>query len=294
MYMKKNNFAVHTAAMLLFASAVMLSAKQSFDAEKAPVQPGKRWIIDTIIARVNGVNILKSDLEKPQIGKEGGLYTVDELIGEELIFQRAQEKHLLPNSSDIERQIVSFKMQLNLAQATDEQFEEHLKAYGFTLKEYKNQLGRMLAINNCKQAEISEKVLVTSQEVEDYHKQNPTQVKEKFHLAMTLLNEDNVGEYKDLIDKQELTWKDLGFIETDEIDQQFLEATRLQVGEITKPIKKNKKYVLIKLIEKQESRLLSLNECYGDIEKTLQQTKRETFTQSFQEELRRKAFIFYP
>lgn len=255
---------------------------------------GKRWVVDKIVARVNGVNILKSDLEKPQIGKEGGFYSLGEFIDEELLFQRAQEKQLLPSSTDIDRQIVSFKMQLNLNNATNEQFEEHLKEYGFTLDAYRKQLGRMLSVNNTKQAEISEKVLVTSQEVEDYYHHNPESVKATFNLHMAVLDEDKVDEYKTLVDSSQVTWKDLGFVEADEVDSRYVEATRMRVGEITAPIKVNTKYVLIKLEAKKDGHLLTLAERYGDIEKELQQEKRNSFVQLFQGELRSKAFIYFP
>ena len=36
----------------------------------------KKWDIDKIVARINGVNILLSDLEQPRIAKEGGKYTL--------------------------------------------------------------------------------------------------------------------------------------------------------------------------------------------------------------------------
>ncbi len=294
--MKKKNLVNIVAGMMLTGFVLNASpviATEPVEPKKA-VRVGTKWVIDKIIARVNGANVLKSDLERPQVGKEGGFYTLNEFIGEELLFQRAHEKHLLPTSTDIDRQIVSFKMQLNLNTASNEQFEEHLKEYGFTLASYRKQLGRLLAVNNAKQAEISEKVLITSQEVEDYYQQNPATIKEKFHLSMGVLDREDVDNYKSLLAQDKLTWKDFGFVDVDELDPRYAAATKLTIGAVTPPIEVNNKYVVIKLIAKEDGRILSLEERYGDIEKTLQLEKRTSFGQSFQEELLGKAFISFP
>src|SRR5258707_15686060 len=90
-------------------------------------KPSKRWTVDKIIARVNGVNILQSDLKVARMAKEGGKFTLDEAIVEELLFQRAAEMQTLPTSFEIERQLVSFKMQNNLTELSEQEFEDQLK-----------------------------------------------------------------------------------------------------------------------------------------------------------------------
>lgn len=273
--------------------AVMLSGQICAEPKKT-AKPGTSWVVDKIVARVNGVNILKSDLEKPQIGKEGELYSLTEYIGEELLFQRAQEKHLLPSAADVERQIVSFKIQLKLEDATNEAFETHLKEYGFTLNSYKKQLGRLLAVNNTKQAEFSEKALITSREVEEAYKANPIYIKDKYHLCMAVLPDDRVENYKELLKNDQLTWKDFGFLEIEELDPRYEVATTLAVGEVTPPIDAQGRHVVLKLIAKQEGRQKTLDESYGDIERILQAEKRANFAQHFQQELLNKAFITIP
>lgn len=287
-YMKKMSLKSIGARVILVGLLIFvpeLPAKKS---------GGKRWIVDKIVARVNGVNVLKSDLEKPQIGKEGGVYTLGELISEELIFQRAQEKKMLPSAADVDRQIVSFKMQLNLNTASNDEFEQHLKQYGFTFNTYRNQIGRLLAVNNTKQAEISEKILVTSQEVEDFYHRNPAHVKERFNLQMALLDEEHVDNYTSYLENSDVSWKEFGFVQADEIDERYAVATQLSVGEMTPPIKVNNKYVVIKLVAKEDAKLLSLSDRYSEIEKELQYEKRSNFVKSFEKDLLAKAFIYYP
>ena len=180
----------------------------------------ERFSIDKIKARVNiegfkGVNILESDLKRPRIEKEGRKYTLDEAIMEQLLYQKAVEKHLLPNAADIERQIVAFKMQNDISNMSDAEFEAQLKESGFTqtsfqksvLDEYKEQLARIMAIENLKRAEISEKIIVSSQEVEDYYKKNPTYTKAEYHLKIATIAPQDVENYKDLIASTKLNGK---------------------------------------------------------------------------------------
>src|ERR1700689_1574659 len=89
-------FPVLTFFVLL---ATLPSSQSSKSTQKVTKQKkSKGMLIDKILVRVNiegfkGVNILQSDLEKPRIEKEGGTYTLDEAIMEELMLQKATEKH---------------------------------------------------------------------------------------------------------------------------------------------------------------------------------------------------------
>ena len=127
-----------------------------------------RILIDKIVAKVNGSNILMSDLQKPQMSKNGLFFSLQEAVNHELIFQKAVERKLLPTQTDVEKQIVALKIQNGIADVSDEEFKKSLEEEGFTVPEYKNQLAKMLAVERLKQMEFSEKVVVTSQEVEDF------------------------------------------------------------------------------------------------------------------------------
>ena len=121
--------------------------------------------LDKIVVRVNGANILSSDLKKKRISKNAQPFTLDEAILDELLLQKAKERSLLPTETEIEKQIVSLKINNGLGDLPDKQFEEELKKEGFSLSDYKNEVARMFAVERFKHAEFSEKVVVTSQEV---------------------------------------------------------------------------------------------------------------------------------
>ena len=139
-----------------------------------------RVIVDEIVARVNGINILKSDAEMDRIGNNGKPYSIEELITEELMFQKAAERKLLPTKIEVEKQVSAIKAANNLQ--TDEELDKQLKEEGFDLNTYKLQLAKILAGEKLKQIEINEKVVVTSQEVEEYCKNNPEHTRESYWI----------------------------------------------------------------------------------------------------------------
>lgn len=245
-----------------------------------------RFVVDKIVARVNGVNILQSDLELPRISKEGGFYTLKEAITEELFIQRAVEQHMLPSELDVERQVVAFKMQNDMADISEVEFEKQLKQSGFTLRLYKEQLGRLIAVENVRRAEVSEKLVVTSQEVEAYYKEHPAYVKEGYCLKIAYLK--NADE-----DPAHYTWEDLGWVDKADLDKQFSFVPSMAKGEISKPVKVNDGYQVVKVVDKRLPRQKTIKECYIDIEKKLHQEKKEKYLKTVEKDIWAKASIVY-
>lgn len=262
------------------------------------VKTSSRKIEDQIVARVNGRNILQSDLETPRIGKAGGKYTLNEAILEELFCQRAAELHMLPSALDVERQLVAFKIQNNLAEMSDAEFEKELKDNGFSIAMYKYQLGRLITVENVRRAEVSEKSLITSQEVEAYyekHKNDPDAfLKEKYHLKVCTISEDKKPENKqDLLTNTDVTWDDLDWIEKKHLKEEFSFVKTMKKGEISEPIQKDGSLEYVVLVDKQERRPKTLDERYGDIELALQEKKRQKIWKKFEKSIREKANIVY-
>lgn len=255
----------------------------------------KRSVVDKIVARVNGANILKSDLELPRMGKEGRTYSLDEAILEELLVQRAAEMHMLPTALDIDRQIVTIKIQNNLTDMSDKEFEDQLKEGGYTMKLYKNQIGRLIAAEKIKQAEISEKIVITTQEVEEYYHKHPEYTKEEFHLASTTLTEVQKSKAEQYLKSDSIEWADLGWVAKKDLGKKFTFVTNLKVGEIGNPIEEKNgstlTYEYVKLLDKHDRHLKTLDERYIEIERYLQHERKDKFMIQFEKELRDKASI---
>lgn len=255
-----------------------------------------RVIEDQIIVRVNGRNILASDLDVPRIGKAGGKYTRHEAIMDELFCQRAGELHMLPSAADIERQFVAFKIQNNLTDMSEAEFDRELKESGFSTAMYKYQLGRLIAVENVKRAEVSEKSLIASQDVEAYyntHKKDPEAfTKEKYHLkTCTMQKSEEPTNKQDLLNNKKISWDDLDWIEKKDLRPELQFVTDMKKGEISDPITKDGMLEYVLLFDKQERRLKTLDERYAEIEQKLQEQKREVLWKNFEKTIKEKAVI---
>jgi parvulin-like peptidyl-prolyl isomerase len=198
-------------------------------------------LLDKIVVRVNGANILSSDLKKKRITKNGEPFTLNEAILDELLFQKAAERKLLPTDIEVEKQIVSLKINNGLGDLTDTQFEEELQKEGFGVAEYKTQVAKMFAVERFKHAEFSERVVVTSQEVEEEYKKNPIKIQEKYLLKICDLPAGSVDS-KGLLNKSvkiynDLKWEEIGWVPKAELSQQLRFVEKMEKGETSKPFK---------------------------------------------------------
>ncbi|MFH1644248.1 MAG: SurA N-terminal domain-containing protein [bacterium] len=251
-----------------------------------------REVADQIVARVNGINILKSDLEKPRIGNNAKPYTLDQLIMEEILYQKAADPkaQVLPTKAEIDRQITAMKIANNLDEMHEEEFEKQLKEEGFTLDEYRNQLARILASEKVKHLEINEKLVITSQQVEDYFKKNPEYSKEACWIKIA----DVPAEIADKkIDKEKLKWEDLGWINKSEVAPDLAFVFDMKKDEISKPVKRDDQLQIIWVVDKKNRRLKTLEERYVDIERKLQNDKRHKLEHEFEDEIKKESTIVY-
>jgi len=263
---------------------------------KTDASSPKNWVIDKIIVLVNGTRILKSDLDKPRISRDGGKYNLDELIEEEILIQRAIDRHMLPTEADVERQVVAFKLQNGLGDLSASDFEEELKKFGFTLKEYKFQIGRLIASENIKRMEVTDKIVITSQEVESYYNNNPEVMPEEYYLKMIPVQNQNNADKEANIDKNNLNISDavdLGWIKKEDLDPKFEFVLTMEKGQISEIVNVNDKNYVIEITDKKESRQKSLDERYSGIEKLLTQKKQAKLIKKFEIDLKKNSTIIY-
>jgi len=266
----------------------------SLSSEQAHCFTKKRWVVDKIVTRVNGKNILQSDLCRPRVDKNGQFLTLEDAILEETCVQQAQEKHMMPTQADIKRQVVSLKIANDISDMNDEDFEKQLKQeLNISVEQYEKQLGRILAAENIKQSEISEKIFVSSQEVEKIYEKNPEYTKDQYLLHLCSIQPEQVDNYQTLIKEGKVHWKDLGWVNKEDIDSQFSEVLSMNPQEINKPIKADNKYIVLKLEDKKLSYKKTLQERYGAIEKKLQEKKQKSILIKFKENLIKSALIVF-
>lgn len=266
----------------------------SFPSQSVHCFAKKRWVVDKIVTRVNGKNILQSDLSRSRVDKNGQFLTLEEAVLEEACVQQAQEKHMVPTQTDIKRQVVSLKIANDISDMNDEDFEKQLKQeLGISLEQYEKQLARILAAENIKQAEVSEKTFVSSQEVEKVYEKHPEYTKDQYLLHLCSIHPEEVDNYQTLIKEDKVNWKDLGWVNKEDIDTQFSDVLSLKPHEMTQPKESDGKFIVLKLEGKKESHKKTLQERYGSIEKELQEKKQKSILTKFKESLIKSALIVF-
>jgi hypothetical protein len=290
--MRRSSLVLSLVVVYLFDWLVAVDV--TTDPKTAVVGKKKREIVDKIVARVNGRNILLSHLKQPRIDKEAKRYSLQEAVDNELLFQKAASRKLLPTSLDIEKHITAWKEAHHLTDLDEKGFEERLRRDGLTGKMYRNQLGRILAIRNLRSTEISERVVITSREIEEYHQKNPEYSQDQYLLKTRLVPFSLASTPEEAIKKShKVKWIDVDWIERSRLLDQMKFVADMKIGEISKPIKVAQGFQFVKLIKKEKSHQKKLTERWGDIEKLLQQQKMEKFEKEYVEGLKKKASIVY-
>jgi parvulin-like peptidyl-prolyl isomerase len=252
----------------------------------------QRVLVDQIVARVNGVNIVKSVIEKPQI-VTGQPLSVEDAIKQELLFQKAVDFKFIPTPAEVEKQISNFRISNNLHEFTDEEFENELKKEGLNYIDYKNQMARFIAVERLKGAEFAERAVVTKQEVEDFYKKNPSWHEEKYLLNICEVSSDQVGADGNLVKSDDLKWEDLGWVLKKDLSHDLSFVLNMKKDEISKPVKKDDVYQIVKVLDRSENRLKTIDERYLEIESVLQAQKKQVFEIDYEAELRKDASIVY-
>lgn len=285
---------IKAIALVLLAGLPICFAENTKLVNKTKTEQVKELeLVDEIKVRVNGVNITKQFLEKPQAVMGGQGLSLEAAINNELLFQKASERQLLATTAEVNKQITNLKINNGIAHLSDEELEKELESEGLSFNEYKTQMGRFIAIERLKGAEFNERIVVTSQDVKDYYNKNASWSEEKYLLKICELKDDSVDENGNLIKKDNLKWDDLGWIKKDDLSSSMSFVSGMKKGETCKPVKIGDSYQLVEVVDRSEKFLRSLDDRYNEIETLLQEEKRAKFGEEFEKELRADASIVY-
>jgi len=249
----------------------------------------KKVLRNQIMARVNGVNILKyPDVDAMHV--DAKKYSLEDAITQELYVQEAVKRKLLPSQTDVEKHVAAYKSSNNIT--TDEELEENLKKNNFTSKRYKSELARYIASSNLMQVEIKARIFVTKQEIENYHDNNPEWKEQQYLLKTCIVPFADVKDEEELLKKKDLDWIQTDWLKKSSISEKMSFVFDMEKGK-TKYIKTRYGYQLVVLEDKKESQQKKLEERYVEIEKKLRFSKMEKFEQEFRTELKGRASIEY-
>jgi peptidyl-prolyl cis-trans isomerase SurA len=147
------------------------------------------------VAKVNGKDILRADLEKYYRAKLGNvdqepspeqanimrLEVLRGMIEDEILQQRAAKLNLAASDEDVNAKLTEMK-----APFTQEEFDKQLKARNITLDDLKRDIRRSLTKTKLLNKEIESKINITDAEISNYyaaHKAEFNLIEPQYHLA---------------------------------------------------------------------------------------------------------------
>ena len=262
-----------------------------------------------------------SDLQKAiaDITPDLILSVVDEL----LLVQRGRESGYALGDQQFAQILENIKTSNNLQD--DTKFQEALKQEGLTMADLRRNLEKQMLVQQVQRAEILEKISITDEEAKafyDAHRQEFTSAAEvtlreillevqTTDRGVNVAEDDAVREQAGEIRKRLLAGEPfprlageysvaaskangglIGPLKNDELASALRDLlARMQVGDITEPIRTQRGYQILKLESRSDAKLRSFEEARGDIGNRIGEQKLRGEREKYLERLRTQATI---
>jgi len=244
---------------------------------------------------------------------------LDRLIDDELIVQQAAELKLTISNEQVDASIEEIKKQNNL---NDDQLREALRGQGMTMAAYRADLKRQLLRFRVLNIAVGSKVNISDDEVRAYyerHMKDGTNVQvrashvfiaipegadaqvvaEKQAQAQKVLERAKAGEDFAKLAKESsddaatrAEGGDLGYFGKDMLPKPIEEIVfAMKVGDIRGPIRADRGFHVIKLVDRKLKDAKPFDEVKDDIRMQLRQKDMERQTKSYLAELRKKTLV---
>ena len=330
----RNTFLSATAALLLVTPLSTACKKYSVAAtnQEAAAQPAKPVpeTLPDIIARVNGENVTKGDVEKliAQIEANAGgpvpadkrneVYrgAIDRLVDMKLLAQEVKARGLTPDEQQLATEMQGIRGRFG----SEDEFNKALAAQNMTAEKLKAELGTQTGVRKMMEAETQKVPPVTDADVKDFYDKNPNEFKQPEQVrashilfkaegdeaakkktranAETVLKEAKSGkDFAELAKKHSTDGSapqggDLGFFEKERMVPEFANAAfSLQPGQISDIVETQFGFHIIKVTERKAPGTLELNNVAPQVKQFLTQKRQQDQRQAFLKQLRSKAKI---
>ena len=253
--------------------------------------------IEVVIETLEGTEIVtRSEVSRPAL--QGTVRTVDEQVFEALVYLDAKKHKVEPDEDAVDRYLAKIMQEngLNL-----HELEEVFRQGGRTLKEGREELRKMQAVNGMMDFKIRSNVIVPKKEVEAFYNDNPEYEPAQYQLQYALVEYDKEREkdvQKKQIEKQLLADSTtISFGNLFWVDAQDLAQDRLPIS----MLKKDESIVFVapegfevyRMQELKERRLRTLQERYRDIASILMQPKYQQMMDDYRKQLLNGASLLY-
>jgi len=244
---------------------------------------------------------------------------LDNMIGYRLMIQEAKARKITVPDAEVDAQVAQIRAQF----PSDAQFQQALTAQRTTLEAVRNDARDGMSADKLVESEIASKVAVKPEAVTDFYQKNQDKFQQgpRVRASHILIG---IPQNADAATKQQAKAKadallkdlkagkdfaaaakensqdpgsapnggDLGYFEKGQMVPPFEQAAfALKAGEMSEVVETQFGYHIIKVADKQESRVVPLEEAKGQIQEYLTQQNRHAETELFVNALRAKAKV---
>ncbi|MBE9503557.1 MAG: peptidylprolyl isomerase [Proteobacteria bacterium] len=179
-------------AVMLPLLAVACKSKEPVVGEELSKEPAASSVeavsplkaLPEVIARVNGVELKKTDLERvyEAVAAQSKMtgdgksdteiinFALGELIDAEVLKQETEKKNIVPSAEEIDKEIENIKSQF----PDIETFEKTIAEKGVTIEKIRENIVTQLAMRDMLAKEVETDITIAKSEIEKFYNDNPT------------------------------------------------------------------------------------------------------------------------
>ena len=244
---------------------------------------------------------------------------LDQMIGFRLLIQETKSRKMVVPDGELDKRVAQIRSRF----PTEEAFKDALQKQNVTVEELRDDAQNDILVGTMLQTEVATKVNVTPEQVNDFYQKNPTQFQQPERVrashilvsfppnadeaakkdartkAAEILKEVKAGKDFAALAKQHSTdpgsgpnGGDLGFFQKGQMVPPFEQAAfALKPGETSDLVESQFGIHIIRMVDRQPSRLVPIDEVRPKIQQYLEGQGRQQQTQAFVDTLKAKGKI---
>ena len=290
----------------LFCLIGLISAKQDHNIHKVLISNEKNIVSSknatledcisfVIYTTEDPIILTKKDFQRDSIN--GGKPLKEDLILQHIMAYHARTMYKMEASDEMmEKYLQSIMDQHGL---TRDQIKLMFSQAGYTFEEGVDQLRMMYLIDSLLNYKIKSRLVVSEEAIENYYNEHPEYITgfyrlESGYIASTDITEDQIKHW-DMVQKTfaPIEWSDSYQLEENEISQERSFIKDLKPGQISALEEVPSGFEFVRLVEKQEPKLKSLEECHRSITDTLRAPLFDALFKEYKSELLKEYEIVY-